>query len=105
MANLKRSSTPDIAEAVIAPAPLSRAEQIRQAIEGLAKSGGGEIAYLREFFAAELREMFPQTADLHPSVRLFALFGADGTPLMLADSRDAVISGAWNNELTLIKVH
>ena len=67
--------------------------------------GGGEIAYMRRFKAADLRKLFPQTAELHPSVQLFALFAADGSPLMLADSREAVISGAWQNDLAMIALH
>lgn len=81
-----------------------RAEALR-ALEALAAMGGGELAYMRAFRAAELRDIFPQSAELHPSVQLYALFGADGTPLMLADSRDAVISGAWQNDLAMATVH
>lgn len=76
-----------------------------RALEALAAMGGGEIAYIRAFRASELCDLFPQSADLHPSVQLFALFGADGTPLMLADTRDAVISGAWQNDLSMATLH
>ncbi|CAN1503844.1 COG5568 Uncharacterized small protein [Rhabdaerophilaceae bacterium] len=67
--------------------------------------GDGETAYLRKFRAGELRAMFPQTADLHASVELFALFGASGTPLILADTREAVLTGAWDHNLSLSSVH
>lgn len=77
----------------------------RQALEELMAMGDGETAYLRKFRAGELRKLFPQTAELHPSVELFALFGADGTPLILADTRDAVLSGAWDHKLTLSALH
>lgn len=77
----------------------------RRALEELMAMGDGETAYLRKFRAGELRKMFPQTAELHPSVELFALFGADGTPLILADTRDAVLSGAWDHKLTLSALH
>ena len=73
--------------------------------EALAEMGGGEIAYIRSFRAGDMRHMFPQIAELHPSVQLFALFSADGTPLLIADSRDAVVSGAWNHELGIAVVH
>ncbi len=81
------------------------AAEARRMLEALAAMGGGELAYIRAFRAAELRHLFPQSAELHPSVQLFALFGADGTPLMLADSRDAVISGAWQNDLSMATLH
>lgn len=74
-------------------------------IKALAAMGDGEIAYIRKFRAGDLRHVFPQSAALHPSVLLFALFGADGTPLMLADSRDAIIANAWDKNLAMIAVH
>jgi hypothetical protein len=77
----------------------------RRALEELMAMGDGETAYLRKFRAGELRKLFPQTAELHPSVELFALFGADGTPLVLADTRDAVLNGAWDHKLTLSALH
>jgi hypothetical protein len=76
-----------------------------QTPEALMAMGDGEMAYLRRFRAGELRGMFPQVADLHPSVELFALFGADGTPLILADTREAVLSGAWDHKLTLASLN
>jgi hypothetical protein len=83
----------------------ARAAEAQATIEALAAMGGGELAYIRAFRAAELRHIFPQSAELHPAVQLFALFGADGTPLMLADTRDAVISGAWQNDLAMATLH
>ena len=104
MAELKRTTHPRkpgapaslVAKVDAAPA---------RSLAALAAMGGGEVAYVRAFRAGDLRAIFPQTAELHPSVQLFALFGADGTPLMLADSRDAVISGAWQNDLAMAMVH
>jgi hypothetical protein len=103
MAELKRTTHPKSATAhrVIA----AKSAEAQRALEALAAMGEGEVAYMRAFRAAELRHIFPQAAELHPSVQLYALFGADGTPLMLADTRDAIISGAWQNDLAMAKVH
>jgi hypothetical protein len=111
MAELKRTTQPkktadNGANALVAKAPEHpAAKQVERTIEALAAMGGGELAYIRAFRAADLKHLFPQSADLHPSVQLFALFGADGTPLMLADSRDAIISGAWQNDLAMATLH
>ena len=35
----------------------------------------------------------------------FALHAADGTPIMLTDSREAAIANAWSNELQAVSVH
>lgn len=107
MADMKRTTHPKKAPEAGHP-PLAakpHAPQAEATQAALAAMGGGELAYIRAFRAAELRNIFPQTAELHPAVQLFALFGADGTPLMLADSRDAVISGAWQNDLAMATLH
>lgn len=103
----KRSSTTKSAGGRSAVLASGRSSMIdhRQALEELMAMGDGETAYLRKFRAGDLRKLFPQTAELHPSVELFALFGADGTPLILADTRDAVLSGAWEHKLTLSALH
>jgi hypothetical protein len=36
---------------------------------------------------------------------LFALLGADGSPIMLTDSKDAAITNAWENELETVSLH
>jgi hypothetical protein len=36
---------------------------------------------------------------------LFALHSADGTPIMLTDSREAAVASAWSNELQAVSVH
>lgn len=108
MAELKRTtSARKNAEraAPLAVKPHPAAEEVKRTLEALAAMGEGELAYIRSFRAAELRQLFPQTAELHPAVQLYALFGADGTPLMLADSRDAIISGAWQNDLSMATLH
>ena len=82
-----------------------QAAELERSVEALAAMGDGEIAYLRAFRAGELRQLFPQVADLHPTVQLYALFSAEGTPLMIADTRDAVLTGAWTHDLGLAVLH
>ena len=36
---------------------------------------------------------------------LFALHGADGTPIMLTDTREAAIANAWSHEFQVVSVH
>jgi hypothetical protein len=38
-------------------------------------------------------------------MRLFALHAADGTPIMVADTREAALANAWDNELETVSVH
>ena len=73
--------------------------------EALASLGGGHIAYLKEIKSEDVAGLFPQAPDLAPGMTLFALHAADGTPIMLTDSREAAIANAWSNELQAVSVH
>jgi hypothetical protein len=43
--------------------------------------------------------------DLPPGQMLFALHAADGTPIMLTDTREAAVANAWSQELEMVSVH
>jgi hypothetical protein len=73
--------------------------------EALALLGGGKIAYVKAIRSEEVAGMFPQAPQLHPGMQLFALHAADGTPMMLTDSREAAVASAWSQELETVSVH
>jgi hypothetical protein len=73
--------------------------------ETLAGLGGGRIAYIRPLKPTEARNLFPQMPQVAPDLELWALLGADGTPIMLADSREAVVLNAHENELETLSIH
>ncbi|MEZ5839767.1 MAG: DUF1150 domain-containing protein [Hyphomicrobiales bacterium] len=74
-------------------------------VEVLAGLGGNEIAYVRELDAAEVPSLFPGAPEIAPGLKLFALLAADGTPILLADSRAAVEANAFENDLRTVSVH
>ena len=73
--------------------------------EAFAVLGGGEIAYVRPIRSEEVRTLFPQAPSLAPGLQLFSLHAADGTPIMLTDSREAAEANARENELQTMSVH
>jgi hypothetical protein len=75
--------------------------------EALAQMGDGHIAYVKAVRFEDFRKMFPQAEipQLEPGRVLFALHAADGTPIMLTDSREAAIANAWSQELETVSVH
>ena len=89
------------------PSELSRTEmkQIELTPEALAHLGDGEIAYVKTIRSEDVHALFPQVPDIQPGLKLFALHAADGTPIMLTDSREAAIANAWSNELQAVSVH
>jgi hypothetical protein len=73
--------------------------------EALAQLGDGEIAYVKSIRSEDVPAMFPQAPEIEPGLELFALHAADGTPIMLTDSREAAVASALSNELQTLSVH
>ena len=75
--------------------------------EALAHLGDGRIAYVKTIRSEDVRALFPQAQmpQMAPGQKLFALHAADGTPIMLTDSREAAIANAWSQELETVSVH
>jgi hypothetical protein len=73
--------------------------------EALAHLGDGEIAYIKTIRSEDVPVLFPQAPEIAPGLELFALHAADGTPIMITDSREAAIASARSNELQTLSVH
>ena len=73
--------------------------------EALAHLGDGLIAYVKQIRSEDVPGLFPQAPKIAPGLKLFALHAADGTPIMLTDSREAAIANAWSQELETVSVH
>ncbi len=73
--------------------------------EALAGLGGGEIAYVRTIRSEDVQQLFPQAPEIAPGMTLFTLHAADGTPIMLTDSREAALANASQNALVTLSVH
>mgnify|MGYP001828126469 CR=1 FL=1 len=67
--------------------------------------GEGDIAYVRPLRSDEIAELCPGAAELTPGVELWALLNADGTPIMLTDSRSAAVAKAEENDIQTLSVH
>jgi hypothetical protein len=73
--------------------------------EALASLGEGHIAYVKQIRSEDVPGLFPQAPRIAPGLKLFALHAANGTPIMLTDSREAAIANAWSQELQTVSVH
>lgn len=71
----------------------------------LAHLGEGSVAYLREIESSDLTGKFPGIADIQPGIRLWALFAANGQPILLSDVREKAIAQALENDLTPVVTH
>jgi hypothetical protein len=73
--------------------------------EAFAVLGGGEVAYVREIDSEQVKSLFPQAPLIAPGMKLFSLHAADGTPIIVTDSREAAVANAREHELDTLSVH
>ncbi|MEO9339431.1 DUF1150 family protein [Mesorhizobium sp. SB112] len=74
-------------------------------LSDLAHLGEGTVAYLREMDSDDLQVKFPGLPEIESGTRLWALFAADGRPILLSDERDRALAGAMENDLTPVAIH
>lgn len=67
--------------------------------------GEGHVAYVRKVQTDDLIGRYPGLPELDRGLELWALFGADGQPILLTGERAAAIAGAMENELTTVSIH
>ena len=80
-------------------------EPEKVSVEALAHLGEGHIAYVKQVRSEDVPGLFPQAPKIAPGLKLFALHAADGTPIMLTDSREAAVASALPHELETVSVH
>ena len=73
--------------------------------EALAHLGDGRLAYVKAIRSEDVAHLFPQAPKIAPGIKLFSLHSADGTPIMLTDTREAALANAWSQELEAVSVH
>lgn len=77
--------------------PVSEAE--------LAHLGEGQVAYIRRMRSEEITRRFPGAPELDPGLDLWALFSADGTPILVSDDRTSAFFKAQENDLRTVSLH
>lgn len=71
----------------------------------LANLGDGKVAYIKIVSGAEAQASYPGVKGIPDDMELFALHSADGTPLVLTDSRQAAMGHALGEDLEITSVH
>ena len=93
------------------PAKFPRGQKPKSAVPSimsmaeLAQLGDGKIAYIKMMTADKAKQMFPAVENIPAGIDVFALHGADGTPLVLTDSRQAALGHAMGDELQIASLH
>jgi len=80
-------------------------ENITMTSGEFAHLGEGSVAYLLKVSSDELLGRFPNIGEIAPGLELWALFAANGQPILLSDARDRALAGAMENDLTTVAIH
>lgn len=67
--------------------------------------GSGEVAYVRKIRSEDVSRCFPEAPSIDPELDLWALFGADGTPILLTDNRSSTFFKAAEDDLKTVSLH
>lgn len=83
----------------------ARASLDRLTKNEFAHLGAGKLGYIRKMRSEDVSRVFPEAPDLNPGLDLWALFGADGTPILLTDNRSSTFFKAAEDDLTTVSLH
>ena len=71
----------------------------------LAHLGTGEVGYIRKMRFEDVSRCFPEAPEIDPALDLWALFGADGAPILLRDNRSSTFFKAAEDDLRTVSLH
>ncbi len=70
-----------------------------------ANLGLEQVGYIRRISGREIADRFPGNAELPQAIQLWALFGADGQPIVVSDHIDGAQSSAFDQDLEMVSLH
>jgi hypothetical protein len=73
--------------------------------ESFAALGENRLAYIKAIRSEEVAFLCADAPMLPPGHRVFVLLAADGTPILLADSREAVLADAASQQIETVSLH
>lgn len=77
----------------------------RMTDEAFAVLGGTRIAYVRMTRSEAVAFICPDAPLLAPGQKVFVLHAADGTPILVTDSREAAVANAASEKLETVGLH
>jgi len=73
--------------------------------ERFAALGESRFAYIRAIRSEEVAFLCAEAPLLPPGHQVFVLYAANGTPILLADSREAAMADAADRKIETVSLH
>jgi len=84
---------------------MEQKQTIQISPEQLQAIGAGFLAYVKPVAPEDASRMLGQPIQAGPEGKLFVLFGANGAPISISQSREAAIGNAMEHELVAASLH
>jgi hypothetical protein len=84
---------------------MTKDQTLNTKAQSLAQMGLDAVAYVRPVLSDELRDQLPEASDIAPGTQLFALHAANGMPILVSDTLEGAVAGAWEKELQTVPLH
>lgn len=75
------------------------------AVRDFATMGGSTLAYVRAARSEDVASFCPEAPALAPGQDVFVLCAADGTPILVTDTRESAIANAAQEKLETVSLH
>jgi hypothetical protein len=82
-----------------------REVQRQLANDAFATLGGSRLAYVRMVRSEQVAFLCPDAPMLRPGLSVFVLHAADGTPILITDTREAALANAASEQLETVSLH
>jgi hypothetical protein len=73
--------------------------------EQFAQLGEGAIAYVRSMRSEDVSRLYPYAPEIEPGLTIFALLAADGSPILLSDTKETALANARQKRLKTVSLH
>ena len=73
--------------------------------EMLASLAGKRLGYIKAIRSEEVAFLCAEAPVLSPGHRVYVLHAADGTPILLADSRETAMADATSRQIETVSLH
>jgi hypothetical protein len=86
-------------------ASISRSSAVSLSPHELAILGGSRLAYVRVARSEDVALFCPEAPMLAPGRDVYVLCAADGTPILVTDTRESAIANAESEQLEAVSLH
>lgn len=87
------------------PSDIAPRRNVTMSREAFAVLGGSRLAYVKAVRSEDVAFLCPDAPMLAPGQSVFVLHAADGTPILVTDTKEAALANAASEQLDTVSLH